>query len=156
MMLTPHGPGFSFLDTLAVVKPGKRARGTKWLDPKSAFFADHFPGNPLMPGVLLIECGAQTVGALWMNDQSRDKNVAPTNSAQEAPLTCRSGIPAATVVLASVQQFRFLKPVLPAQTVEVEVALEKDFGALAQFDVILSVDHSTVAQGKLTMSRSNE
>ena len=53
MMLTPHGPGFSFLDTLAVVEPGKRARGTKWLDPKSAFFADHFPGNPLMPGVLL-------------------------------------------------------------------------------------------------------
>ena len=129
MMLTPHGPGFSFLDTLAVVEPGKRARGTKWLDPKSAFFADHFPGNPLMPGVLLIECAAQAAGALWQRPQA---------------------------FLAGVQQFRFLKSVRPGQTVDIAATLEKDFGALAQFDVILLVDHTTVAQGKLTMSRSSE
>src|ERR1043166_3339624 len=129
MTLTPHGPGFSFLDSLEIVGPGRRARGAKWLDPKSAFFADHFPGNPLMPGVLLIECGAQAAGALWQQPQA---------------------------FLARVQQFSFLKSVQPGQTVEVTVALEKDFGALAQFDVILSVDHTTVAQGKLTMSRSNE
>src|ERR1044071_9685735 len=110
MTLTPHGPGFSFLDTLEMVESGKRARGTKWLDPASPFFADHFPGNPLMPGVLLIECAAQAAGALWKQEQA---------------------------FLASVQQFRFLKPVLPGQTVEVEAVLEKDFGALTQFDVIL-------------------
>ena len=129
MMLTPHGPGFSFLDSLEIVEAGKRARGSKWLDPKSAFFADHFPGNPLMPGVLLIECAAQAAGALWQQPQA---------------------------FLAGVQQFRLLKSVRPGQTIEIAVALEKDFGALAQFDVILSVDHSPVAQGKLTMSRSNE
>jgi 3-hydroxyacyl-[acyl-carrier-protein] dehydratase len=127
MSLTPHGPGFSFLDALDVLEPGQRARGRKWLDPAAPFFADHFPGNPLMPGVLLIECAAQAAGALWQQPQA---------------------------FLAAVQQFRFLKAVLPGQTVEIEVALEKDFGALAQFDVILSVAGRAVAQGKLTMSRS--
>lgn len=127
MSLTPHGPGFSFLDTIEI--ESDRARGKKWLDPASPYFADHFPGNPLMPGVLLIECGAQAAGALWKQKQA---------------------------FLASVQQFRFLKPVLPGQTVEIEVALEKDFGALAQFEVMLSVAGQTVAQGKLTMSRNHE
>src|SRR5213593_2822301 len=125
MSLTRHGPGFSFLDSIEI--ESNRAHGKKWLDPASPFFADHFPGRPLMPGVLLIECAAQAAGALWKQEQA---------------------------FLANVQQFRFLKPVLPGQTVEVEVALEKDFGALAQFDVILSVAQEAVAQGKLTMSRN--
>ena len=63
MSLTPHGPGFSFLDSFEILEPGKRGRGRKWLNPKLAFFADHFPGNPLMPGVLLVECAAQAAGA---------------------------------------------------------------------------------------------
>ena len=124
MSLTPHGPGFSFLDSIEI--ESNQAHGKKWLDPASPYFADHFPGNPLMPGALLIECAAQAAGALWRQPQA---------------------------FLAGVQQFRFLKPVLPGQTVEIEVALEKDFGALAQFDVMLSVAGTTVAQGKLTMSQ---
>jgi 3-hydroxyacyl-[acyl-carrier-protein] dehydratase len=127
MSLTPHGPGFSFLDALDVLEAGRRARGRKWLDPAAPYFADHFPGRPMMPGVLLLECAAQAAGALWQQPQA---------------------------FLAGVQQFRFLQPVLPGQTVEIEVALQKDFGALAQFDVILSVAGTAVAQGRLTMSRS--
>ena len=137
MSMTPHGPGFSFIDVLEVVEPGKRACGKKWLDPASAFFADHFPGNPLMPGVLLIECAAQAAGAFWLQHHSTD----PQQSATP-------------VFLASVQQFRFVKAVLPGQTLETEVILEKDFGALAQFATILRVQDTVVAQGKLAISRA--
>ena len=128
MSLTPHGPGFSFLDALEILEPGKRARGRKWLDPAAPYFADHFPGHPLMPGVLLIESGAQAAGALWQQEGA--------------------------VFLAAIQQFRFLQPVLPGQTLEIEVALGKDFGTLAQFDVLLRVGATVVAQGKLAMSRA--
>src|SRR5258707_15542832 len=65
MSLTPHGPGFSFLDSFEITVAGREGLGRKWLDPRLPFFADHFPGRPLMPGVLLIECGAQTAGVLW-------------------------------------------------------------------------------------------
>jgi 3-hydroxymyristoyl/3-hydroxydecanoyl-(acyl carrier protein) dehydratase len=128
MSLTPHGPGFSFLDSFEVLEPTKRGHGRKWLDPASPYFADHFPGNPLMPGVLLVECAAQAAGALWQKE--------------------------GTVFLAAVQQFRFLQPVLPGQTLEIDVTLEKEFGPLAQFDAVLHVVSTVVAQGKLAISRT--
>lgn len=128
MSLTPHGPGFSFVDSFEVIEIGKRGRGLKWLDPAAPFFADHFPGNPLMPGVLLVECAAQTAGALWQQPGA--------------------------AFLAAVTQFRFIKPVLPDQTLEIEATLEKDFGALAQFEAILRVNSEVVAQGRLTLSRA--
>ncbi len=130
---TPHGPGFSFLDEFEIVEPGKRARGRKRLDPDLPFFADHFPGHPLMPGVLLIECAAQAAGAFWQETARRPRSVA--------------------VFLASVQGFRFHREVLPGQTVETEIVLEKDLGALAQFEAVLRVAGETVAQGRLVLGR---
>jgi len=134
MKLTPHGPGFAFVDALVVIEPGQRVRGRKWLDPASTFFADHFPGNPLMPGVLLIECAAQTAGAFWMQIRQTE--------------------PSTPLFLAAVQQFRFVRAVMPGQTVEIEVTLDKDFGALAQFDTVLRVGETVVAQGKVVLSRA--
>lgn len=132
MDLTPHGQGFSFLDSMVVVEEGKRARGTKWLDPAAPYFADHFPGRPLMPGVLLIECAAQLAGAFWQRLR-RESEPAP-------------------VFLAAIQQFRFTTAVLPGQTLDVDVELDKDAGTLAQFSAVLYVDKTVVAQGKLVMS----
>jgi len=137
MSLTPHGPSFSFLDALEILEPGKRARGRKRLDPAAAYFADHFPGNPLMPGVLLIECAAQTAGAFWMQTREAEPQQRPTQ-----------------LFLAGVQQFRFVKAVLPDETIKVDVTLEKDFGALAQFDAVLRVQDAVVAQGKIAFSRA--
>jgi 3-hydroxyacyl-[acyl-carrier-protein] dehydratase len=128
MSLTPHGPGFSFLDSFEVLEPCKRGCGRKWLNPKLVFFADHFPGNPLMPGVLLVECAAQAAGVLWQ--------------------------PPGPAFLAGVSRFQFRKPVLPDQTLEIEVTLEKELGAFAQFDAVLRVGETVVAQGKVTLSRA--
>jgi 3-hydroxyacyl-[acyl-carrier-protein] dehydratase len=132
MSLTPHGPGFSFLDAFVVTVAGKEGRGRKWLDPRLPFFADHFPGQPLMPGVLLIECGAQTAGALWASLQAEN---APTH-----------------FILAQVVQFKLEKPVFPGQTIEMDVVLENLFGSLAQFTVTLRVEETDVARGRLVLS----
>jgi len=133
MILTPHGPGFSFLDSFNVTVPGREGRGCKWLDPQMPFFTDHFPGQPLMPGVLLIECAAQTAGALWASTLD-DK--APPH-----------------FILAQVLQFKIQKPVLPGETIETDVVLENSLGQLAQFIVTLRVTQNEVARGKLVLSQ---
>ncbi|MCE0483888.1 MAG: hypothetical protein LV479_06590 [Methylacidiphilales bacterium] len=129
--LTPHGKGFSFLDQFQVTAEGRQGRGAKWLDPTLSFFADHFPGRPLMPAVLLIECAAQTAGALWASTQGI---ASPTPFA-----------------LAQVLQFKILRPVHPGETVETDVSLETSLGKLAQFDVMLSVKGLEVARGKIIL-----
>jgi len=134
MSLTPHGPGFSFLDSFEIIVPGTKGRGSKRLDPSLPFFADHFPGEPLMPGVLLIECGAQAAGALWAS-------LYATN----AP---------AHFTLAQVVQFKIQHPVLPGETLETEVILENVFGSLAQFGVTLVVNQVEVARGRLVLSNT--
>jgi 3-hydroxyacyl-[acyl-carrier-protein] dehydratase len=132
MNLTPHGLGFSFLDSFAVTIADREGRGTKWLDPKLPFFADHFPGEPLMPGVLLIECGAQAAGALWASTFAAD---APSR-----------------FVLAQITQFKIQRPALPGETLETLVTLETTFGPLAQFSVTLRVGENEVARGRIVLS----
>ena len=132
MSLTPHGPGFSFLDAFAVTEPGRRGEGRKWLDPRLPFFADHFPGEPLMPGVLLIETAAQAAGALWAS-------------------TLSGGGPS-RFVLAQIVQFKILQPVRPDETVITDVTLDHLLGSLAQFSVVLMVNQAEVARGRLVLS----
>jgi 3-hydroxyacyl-[acyl-carrier-protein] dehydratase len=135
MSLTPHGPGFSFLDGFEVTVADREGRGRKWLDPLLPFFADHFPGQPLMPAVLLIECAAQAAGALW----------ASTPAANAPP----------HFILAQVVQFKIQQPVLPGETVETEVVLENRFGDLAQFVVTLCVGSIEVARGRIVLSQGH-
>lgn len=134
MSLTPHGPGFSFLDTFEVTVAGREGRGRKWLNPHLPFFADHFPDRPLMPGVLLIECAAQAAGALWAS-----------TLAANAP---------ARFILAQVMQFKIQHPVSPGETVETDVMLENILGQLAQFGVTLRVNQVEVARGRIVLSCS--
>lgn len=87
----------------------------------------------MMPAVLLIECAAQTAGALWASVQGIN---APVH-----------------FVLAQVSQFKILRSVLPGEKIETEVALETSFGHLAQFEVVLSVNKLEVARGKIVLGR---
>lgn len=129
--LTPHGPSFSFLDSVEIDVGKRRACGQKWLNPELPFFADHFPGAPIMPAVLLVECAAQAAGALW-------------GAIRESTVQER-------FALAQILQFKVLQPVKPGQTLCSEIRLEKDFGSLAQFEVILTVESAEVARGKVVL-----
>lgn len=129
---TPHGPGFSFIDRVAVDSSLESARGEKWLDPAMPFFADHFPGRPLMPGVLLIEAAAQAAGCLW---GSRRKNAEPEPFA-----------------LVRVDKFKLSAPVLPGALLVAEVKWLRDFGPMAEFEARLSVGGLPVASGVVVLA----
>lgn len=133
--ITPHGPGFTFIDSVEIIEKGRSLRATKWLDPKLPFFADHFPGAPIMPGVLMVEAAAQAAGALWGSGDDTD-----------APRVR---------VLAKVQDFRFKKPVFPGQTLQLDITLEKNLGTLAQFGAVLSVEGKAVANGSVILSSNH-
>lgn len=64
----PHGPEFRFLDRLILLTPGQSATAEFVIRPDLPFLAGHFPGNPLFPGVLLVEAGAQLAGVVAQSD----------------------------------------------------------------------------------------
>lgn len=64
----PHGPEFRFLDRLLELEPGRRGVAEYTLRGDEPFLRGHFPGDPLMPGVLLIEAAAQLAGVVAQSD----------------------------------------------------------------------------------------
>ncbi len=64
----PHGPEFRFLDRLLELEPGKSGRGEYRVRGDESFLQGHFPGEPIMPGVLLIEAAAQLAGVVAQSD----------------------------------------------------------------------------------------
>jgi 3-hydroxyacyl-[acyl-carrier-protein] dehydratase len=138
MSLTPHGPGFSFIDAIELVADDPpRLRATKYLDPALPFFADHFPQRPVMPGVLIIEMAAQAAGALLGRRST---------SAAE---------PKVAFSLVQVMDFRLRHPALPGDTLVCEVEMEREFGSLAHFAATLRLAgrDDIVAQGKIILAR---
>jgi len=129
--LTPHGPGFRFIDRFELTSKGGGI-AWKFLDPESPFFADHFPGRPMMPAVLLTECAAQAAGTAWMYGSHCE--------------------PGTFLFLASIDRFRIRNVVAPGATVRTEVEMMREMGTLAQFSVRCVVDEMVVAEGHLTLS----
>jgi len=66
----PHGPEFRFVDRLLTLEPGQRGTGEYLVRGDEPFLKGHFPGNPLLPGVLLVEAIAQMAGVVAQCDPS--------------------------------------------------------------------------------------
>jgi 3-hydroxyacyl-[acyl-carrier-protein] dehydratase len=64
----PHGPDFRFVDRLTELNPGKRGVGEYLVRGDEAFLRGHFPGQPLVPGVILVEALAQLAGVVAQCD----------------------------------------------------------------------------------------
>jgi len=129
---TPHGKDFCFIDSFKITGEGKTIEAFKFLPLSLPFFEDHFPGRPLMPGALLIECAAQASGVLWAEWLNLTK----------PPV----------FFLAQVLTFKLVREVLPDQTITIFASLEREFGSLAQFSCQIEESRSVVASGRVVLS----
>ncbi|MDH4121357.1 MAG: 3-hydroxyacyl-ACP dehydratase FabZ [Deltaproteobacteria bacterium] len=129
--ILPHRYPFLLVDRVLEVEPGKRARALKNVTGNEAFFQGHFPGYPLMPGVLIIEAMAQTCGFI-------------AHSATENP----KGI---LLLFAGIENCRFKSPVVPGDQVIFDTELVTTKRTLWIFNGKATVDGKLAAQAEIRM-----
>jgi len=132
MDIMPHRYPFLLVDRILELEEGRRVVGQKNVTINEPFFQGHFPGHPVMPGVLIIEAMAQCGGVLLLNmvDDPSSK------------LVYFIGIDAA----------KFRRPVLPGDTLRFELTLEKMKGRICRMRGEAFVDGALVAEAVLTSS----
>lgn len=128
MKLMPHRYPFLLVDRMRNVVPGKSGIGIKNMTMNEEFFQGHFPGNPIMPGVLQIEAMAQSSGMIVLMALPEDQRA--NNS----------------VYFMTVDEVKFRKPVIPGDVVEFHVTLEQSVRNVYKFRGEAKVDGKLVSQ----------
>ncbi len=128
MEILPHRPPFLLIDRILEIEAGVRAVGLKQVTINEPFFVGHFPGYPVMPGVLIVEALAQ-VGAVAMLIQPEFKGK--------------------LAMFAGIDGVRFKKPVTPGDTLQLEVTLDKIRRVIGKGRGVATVDGKLVAEGEL-------
>lgn len=131
MDLIPHRYPFLLIDTIEELEPGVRALGKKCVSVNEPYFQGHFPGNPVMPGVLIMEALAQ-VGAV-------------------AILSCPEW-KGHIAYFAGIDKAKFRQKVVPGDVLSLETEIIKMKGPLGIGRAVASVDGKIVAQAQLTFA----
>ena len=119
------------IDKVKECDPGKRIVAIKNVSANEPQFLGHFPGRPIMPGVLILEAMAQAAGVMVFSAMDRPQ--------MEHSLYYYVGIDNA----------RFKKPVVPGDVLELEVTLDRQLRGIGKFNCVARVDGQTVAEATI-------
>ena len=131
MEILPHRHPFLMIDTIEELEPGVRAVGRKNVTFNEPYFAGHFPGNPVMPGVLILEALAQT-GAMAILSL-------PENQGK-------------TAYFAGIDKAKFKQMVRPGDTLELETAIIRSKGSVGVGKATATVNGKLAAKAELTFA----
>ena len=126
---------FIMVDRVLEIEPGKRIKALRNVTANEIQFLGHFPTYAILPGVFIVEAIGQAASILFSVSASQDEN--------DGEL----------LVLGSISEMRFFVPVLPGQTMILEVDLLKSMPTAALVEGLATVDGTVVAKGKLTFAR---
>jgi 3-hydroxyacyl-[acyl-carrier-protein] dehydratase len=128
----PHGPEFRFLDNVSSLTPGKEGAGEYRVRGDEPFLRGHFPGDPIFPGVLLIEAAAQLAGVVAQSDPAI------------APL--------AGLKLTALRGVKILGAARPGDVVQLEARVIGRLSNLIQAEARARVGDKLVLSAELTLS----
>ena len=121
---------YILLDRIERIDHSRRLRAIKTVSRSEDFFTDHFPGQPVMPGALLVECMAQAGTALL--ELSQDLRI--------------------KAILVMVERAKFKVPVRPGDSLRIDASIESHDGAWARLSTSIRVQERVVADANLTFS----
>jgi 3-hydroxyacyl-[acyl-carrier-protein] dehydratase len=126
--ILPHRYPFLLVDRVIEVVPGQKLVAYKNVTINEPFFNGHFPGHPVMPGVLIVEALAQASALLALKSGGDGKNK--------------------VIYLMAVDNARFRKPVIPGDRLQLEVEIIKHKGAIWKERGTATVDGARVAEAE--------
>jgi 3-hydroxyacyl-[acyl-carrier-protein] dehydratase len=128
----PHRPPFVFVREVIRCEPGRSVEARTSFDAADPMFAGHFPGNPLVPGVILTEALAQAAG-----------------------IAAASGYPEKArpmFLLSAIRIMKFFEPVRPGEQIDLQAEKLAEVESMLQFKVAARVKDVLVAEGQLVLS----
>ncbi|MCE2852977.1 MAG: 3-hydroxyacyl-ACP dehydratase FabZ [Chloroflexaceae bacterium] len=131
MAVIPHRYPFLLIDRIVELEPGVRAVAIKQVTINEPFFQGHFPDYPIMPGVLIIEALAQTGAVAGM--------VLPENKGKIA-------------LFAGIEGARFRRPVVPGDSLRLEVTIEAMKRGIGKAAAKATVDGNLACEAQLTFA----
>jgi len=121
------------IDRILEIEEGKRAVALKNVSIDEPYFSGHFPKEPILPAVLMVEAMAQTGGLAFHSSFEKEE-----------------GIP----VLARIEEFRLKRKVIPGDQLIIEAEILHVFSGLAKVKVLAKVEGETVAEGTLILAKA--
>lgn len=121
-------PPFQMIERVLEVVPGESVKALKNVSVNEPYFTGHFPDAPIMPGVLVIESAAQACSLAIEADGTDDRTI---------------------YVLLKVKEFKFVKPIIPGDTLIIDCKKTMGASGLYSFAVTVSVKEQIRAKGEL-------
>lgn len=128
--ILPHRYPMLMIDKVRDLVPNESAVGIKNVTANEPYFQGHFPGRPVMPGVLIVEAMAQTSAVLAVKSMDQDA---------EGKL----------VYFMAIDNCRFRRPAVPGDVLEIKVTLDRHRGAVWRFDCAVTTDGERVSEAKV-------